>query len=166
MDPKNFKYCPKCKSDLKNTDDFFDCENCGMKIYKDSSPTVSVLIVDGDRVLLSRRGVKPFLGLYDVIGGFLKPGEHPFEGVGRETKEETGLDIKIISLLGIYMDKYGPGGNNTLNFYYIGEILNGEPKPADDVEELTWFPIDKLPKPAFKSQVKVFEDLKKWVSNR
>ncbi len=101
-------------------------------------------------------------GRYDVIGGFLKYGEHPINGVLRETTEETGLKVKVLDMLGIYMDTYGRGGKRTLNFYFVGEIVSGRPKAGDDVASLEWFPMNKTPRPAFKSQVKVFKDLLIW----
>jgi len=163
---KNFKYCPECKLKLINNSDFFKCENCGQIIYKNSAPTASILIIDHDKVLLGKRAINPFKGKYDIIGGFLKYGEDPIAGVLREVKEETGLKIKIIELLGIYMDTYGDGGESTLNICYIGKIVSGKMKASDDVAELEWVPIDKLPKPAFKSQIKTFKDLQKWYLSR
>lgn len=133
-----------------------------MIIYKNSAPTASMLIVKNDKVLLARRNVEPFKGEYDVVGGFLKYGEDPTAGVRRETEEETGLTVRIIKMLGVYMDTYGKGGKRTLNFYYVGEIVSGRIKAKDDVAALEWFPIDKPPRPAFRSQRRVFKDLLKW----
>ena len=161
MNSSDYKYCPRCKSDLKRTPDAFECANCGMIIYKNSAPTASMLIIKKDKVLLAKRDVAPFKGQYDIVGGFLKYGEHPDAGVLRETVEETGLKVRIIKMLGVYMDTYGKGGRRILNFYYVGEIISGRIKAQDDVAELEWFPIDKPPRPAFKSQVRVFKDLMK-----
>jgi len=133
-----------------------------MIIYKNSAPTASILIMRDNEVLLAKRDVEPFKGEYDVVGGFLKYGEDPVSGVLRETVEETGLKVKILGTLGVYMDAYGKGGKRTLNFYYVGSIISGRIRAKDDVAELTWFPIDKLPRPAFRSQLKVFRDLRKW----
>ncbi len=159
---ENFKYCPRCKSKLRNSPDFFECKSCGQIVYKNSAPTASVLIIKGGKVLLAKRAVEPFKGKYDIVGGFLKNGEDPVTGVLRETKEETGLKIKILDMLGIYMDTYGKDGIQTLNINYIGKIVNGKMKASDDVAELEWFPITKIPKPAFKGQIKAFKDLQKW----
>jgi len=163
---ENFKYCPGCKSKLKDCSDFFECKNCGQIIYKNSAPTTSVLIINRDKVLLAKRGIEPFKGKYDIVGGFLKYGEDPIKGVLRETMEETGLKVKIIDFLGIYMDTYGKEGKQTLNINYVGKIIDGKMKASDDVASLKWFPINKLPKPAFKNQIKAFKDLQKWYLSR
>lgn len=162
MKGSDYKYCPQCKSKLKSTDEAFECSYCGAKIYKNSAPTASILIVKGNKILLAKRAVEPFKGKYDVVGGFLKFGEDPVTGVLREAKEETGLRVKILEMLGIYIDTYGVPDKYTFNVYYIGEIVSGKAKAADDVSDLAWFDIDKLPKPAFKNQKKVFKDLQKW----
>ena len=161
-----FIFCPRCKSKLENNPDFFKCKSCGQVIYKNSAPTASVLIIRGNKVLLAKRAFEPFKGKYDIIGGFLKYGEDPLTGVLREVKEETSLEITILDILGIYMDTYGKDGIETLNIIYIGKIVNGKMKASDDVAELEWFPINKLPKPAFKGQVKAFKDLQKWFLSR
>jgi ADP-ribose pyrophosphatase YjhB (NUDIX family) len=137
-----------------------------MVIYKNSAPTASALIIRDGNVLLGKRGVPPLKGKYDVVGGFLKYGEDPLTGVLREAREETGLRLKILGMLGVYMDTYGRGGKSTLNFYYVASIISGRIKAMDDVAELRWFPINKLPRPAFKSQLKVFSDLRTWLSKR
>lgn len=111
---------------------------------------------------MAKRAIQPFEGKYDVIGGFLKYGEDPIKGVIREVREETGLKVKIIQFLGIYMDIYGKGGKAILNIYYIGKIISGKIKAHDDVASLEWFSINNLPHPAFKNQEEVFRDLQKW----
>lgn len=162
MKASDYKYCPRCTARLRNTADAFECSQCGMLIYKNSAPTVSMLIVRGDEVLLARRNIEPFKGQVDVIGGFLKYGEHPRRGALRETEEETGLKVRILELLGVYMDTYGTGGKRTLNFYFIGSIVSGRMRARDDVAALEWFTLGRLPRPAFKSQETVFRDLRKW----
>lgn len=166
MKSSDYKYCPRCRSKLRNTSEAFECSHCGMIIYKNSAPTASILIVREGKVLLARRAVEPFKGEYDAVGGFLKYGEDPMAGVVRETQEETGLKARILGLLGVYMDRYGKGGKRTLNFYYVGSIAGGRIRAKDDVSELKWFPIEQPPRLAFKSQVKVLRDLRIWHKNR
>lgn len=166
MKASDYKFCPRCKAGLRHTAEAFWCPKCGMVLYKNSAPTASVLILKADSVLLARRNAEPFKGQYDVVGGFLQYGEHPLDGALRETMEETGLKIRIRDMLGVYMDTYGPRGKSTLNFYYIGSILSGRMKAQDDVAGLEWFPLHKLPAPAFRSQRRAFQDLRKWVRDR
>jgi len=159
-------FCPQCKNKLIKKTESFYCENCKETIYLNSKPTASVLIMDKDKVLLGIRAQDPGKGKYDVIGGFLKLGECPEAGAIREAEEETGLKIKIISLMGVYMDVYSTMGEHTLNFVYLGKIIGGKMRADDDIAELEWITIDKLPNdPAFASQKKVFQDLQKLLKN-
>jgi len=125
---------------------------------------VSILPIKGGKVLIAKRAKEPKKGMWDSIGGFLKEGESPSAAAARETKEETGLDIKLGNLLGIYTDSYEYEGvvYETLSLYYLAEIKGGEMKAEDDVSELVWFPIDKVPKMAFKSANEAIKDLQKW----
>lgn len=71
--------------------------------------------------------------------------ELPDAAAIREAKEETGVDIKITSLLGIYNDVYGDDGDHTLNLHYIGEVIGGEMQAMDDVSSLEWVAISDVP---------------------
>ena len=140
-----YKYCPNCKTLLEKQGEHLKCANCGMGIYKNSKPCCGILPVKGGKVLLSKRAIEPYKGAYDIIGGFLESGEHPEDGAKREAKEETGLIVKPMELLGVYMDKYGKGGDDTLNIHYIGKVTGGKMKAQEDVASLHWVEIGKLP---------------------
>jgi 8-oxo-dGTP diphosphatase len=104
-----------------------------------------VLVVDKSKLLLVRRGIEPFKDWWDIPGGFLESGEHPEAGAVREVREETGLSIQPVELLGIFMDTYGQTGEHTLNLCYVAELLGGQACPASDVTGLQWFNLDALP---------------------
>lgn len=113
------------------------------------------------RVLLARRGVEPFKGYWDVPGGFLEAGEHPEDGAIRELREETGLNIRLNGLLGMYMDRYGAEGAWTINIYYLAEVIDGTLCVMDDVAALEWFAPEDLPTEfAFGHQQQVMTDLR------
>jgi ADP-ribose pyrophosphatase YjhB (NUDIX family) len=99
------------------------------------------------RVLLGRRGVEPFLGLWDTPGGFVEPGESLEECVRRELREEAGIEVEVGRLVATVPDTYGPTGDATVNAFYDCLLLSGEPRPDDDVAELRWFAPDELPAP-------------------
>lgn len=124
------------------------CGSCGARYYANSAPTASGLCVDEEgRVLLARRAVEPFRGRWDIPGGFLQEGEHPEDGLRRELREETGLEIEPVRFLGAWIDVYGPGDEAiaTLNLMWVVRAIGGQPHPADDVDGLEWFPRDRLP---------------------
>ena len=97
--------------------------------------------------MLARRAVAPFQGFWDIPGGFLDEGEDPLDGLRRELREETGLEVEPERFLGIWMDRYGGDSTAeaTLNLYWTARVVGGEAAPADDVSELHWFDPDELP---------------------
>ena len=147
-----YKYCVECGGKLKKSflseesHTRLKCAKCNFVFYLNSKPTASALIVDGNKVLLGKRSIEPAKGDWDVIGGFLEPGEHPEDGARREAKEEAGTEIEIKELLGIFMDVYGTDKEPTLNICYLVGLKPDEKLiPGDDIEELRWFSADNLP---------------------
>ena len=126
-----------------------ECPACGFTQYAHSSVTASALLLDdAGRLLLARRAVAPYQGRWDLPGGFLEEGEHPLEGLRRELREETGLEVEPTAFVGVWMDRYGDedDGEHTLNLYWTARA-DGEPTAADDVSEVRWFDPDALPAP-------------------
>lgn len=144
----DWKYCPRCRSGLAGNELRRSCPECGFVAYASSKPTAGALCEDGEgRVLLARRAHEPFLGRWDIPGGFLEEGEDPLDGMRRELREETGLEVEPLDYLGAWMDRYGGDSTAeaTLNMYWTARVLRGEPRAADDVSELAWFAADELP---------------------
>jgi len=159
-------YCPQCKTKMVLKEGYPNCPSCKFTMYKNSIPCVGMFIVNDDKVLLHKRNIEPFKGAWDIIGGILNNGEHPLEGIKREVKEETALNVEPIKMLGTYMDEYGDG-RQTLNVFYIGKIVSGEMKPNEEVLALKWFDIqDIVIKKSFKSTIEALQDLKKWHKHR
>jgi ADP-ribose pyrophosphatase YjhB (NUDIX family) len=144
---EGWTFCPRCRNPLAGNGARLACPECGFVVYASSKPTASALCIDNGRVLLARRAAAPFQGFWDVPGGFLEEGEDPLDGVCRELKEETGLEIEPERFLGIWMDRYGGDSTAeaTLNLYWTARVVGGEAAPADDVSELRWFARDELP---------------------
>lgn len=140
-----YNFCPKCGNAIDTGSEPPHCSECDITYYRNAKPCASVLPVKDGKVLLAKRGKDPFKGAYDIIGGFMEANELPEDAAAREAKEESGLDIRITSLLGIYVDRYGDDGDYTLNLHYIGEVVGGTMKPMDDVAGLEWMDIDKVP---------------------
>jgi ADP-ribose pyrophosphatase YjhB (NUDIX family) len=143
-----WKHCPRCGAGVEPGDGMVDCGECGFRVYASSTPTASgVCLDDQGRILLSRRGIEPFAGKWDLPGGFVDEEEHPRDCVRRELREEAGVEIEPLELLGVWMDRYGPSDGSaavTLNFYWTARIVEGTPEPDDDVAELRWFGLDEI----------------------
>jgi 8-oxo-dGTP diphosphatase len=122
---------------------------------------VQGLLVRDGRVLIGRRKIEPRKGHWDLPGGFLEEGELPLDGLRREFLEETGLDVRPVEWIGAHVDPYDD--HFVLGLTWIVEA-EGDPVPADDVEELAWFRPGEIPEEmAFPSQNDV---LRLWVQRQ
>ena len=128
------------------------CESCRTPHWRDPKPCASALVTLDGRLMLVRRARDPWRDFWDVPGGFCDPHEHPMDTAQREVREETGLEVAVVGLLGMWMDTYEGVANDsppktTLNIYFTGEPrgdMTARPDP-DEVAELRWFGPDELP---------------------
>ena len=87
-----FQYCPKC-GEIHN-EKSKQCPDCGFVYYfNPSSATVALIVNEQDELLVCRRGKEPAKGTLDLPGGFVDMFETGEEGVCREVKEETGMEV-------------------------------------------------------------------------
>lgn len=90
---------------------------------KPKTPLLSVdcIVFDrDDRLLLIKRANPPFKGRYALPGGFVDIGETVEDAALRELKEETGIDGKVIRLVGVYSDpKRDPRGHTVSAAFLI-----------------------------------------------
>jgi 8-oxo-dGTP diphosphatase len=105
------------------------------------------VIVYNNGVVLIKRKNEPFKDHYALPGGFVEYGETVEEALTREVKEETGLDVRPVKLVGVYSrpDRDPRGHTVTVAFLCIGE---GELKAGDDAKDVFIFPVEealKLP---------------------
>ena len=104
------------------------------------------MIVSDGKALITKRGMEPEKGRYDVPGGFLRAGEEVLDGLRREIKEELGVEIDVTfgDFVQAVPHEYGPEGDYTLALGFFARIVSGEPEAADDVAELRWVSVDEL----------------------
>lgn len=80
------------------------CARCGWTHWNNPTPVLAAIVECTDRqgrILLARNAA--WSGkLYALITGFMEAGETPEEGVAREVKEETALDVESTALVGVY----------------------------------------------------------------
>ena len=109
--------------------------------------TVDAIIEDQEgNVVLIKRKYPPFQNYYALPGGFIKEGEKPVEAVIREVKEETNLDIKVESKIGIYTEEGRDPRGNVHTTAYKCRIIGGvsDLRGGDDSKDAELIPITEL----------------------
>lgn len=141
----SYKYCPGCtgKLELLSVDgkERMACSNCGFVHWNNPIPVSVILIPHGDGLVFVLRKHEPGKGKYALPAGFVDPGESPEEAAVREAKEETGLDVEIVSH---YALKTRKGPNHILHFFLVKPVT-AEPVAGDDAEECVIARLENLP---------------------
>ncbi len=133
------------------------CSSCGFVHFRNPSPTVSLLIVDEERVLLGKRGGHPGKGTWSLPSGYIEYDEDFLSTTIREAKEETGLDVELISIINV-VSSFITSKFHFLGVYLAARVVGGELAPADDLEAAEWFPIaGPLPEMGFEEDASVIE---------
>ena len=117
--------------------------------HRNPAPTVDILIYHAHRgiVLVERRNPPPGWAL---PGGFIDYGETCEAAARREAKEETGLDVVLTGLLGVYSDPARDPRGHTMSVVYTAQAQNPEDLAAgDDAAKAAFFKLDALPPLAF-----------------
>lgn len=110
--------------------------------------TVDALILYDNKIVLIKRLNPPFKDYFALPGGFVEVGETVENAVVREAKEETGLDIELIKLLGVYSDPLRDPRGHTVSMCYLAKGF-GKLKAGSDAKDISLFGIDEIPKLAF-----------------
>ena len=113
-------------------------------------PTVAVggiVIYDGGVVLI-RRSKAPLLGEWSLPGGRLELGETLEQGLRRELREETGLEVEPLQLLTV-LDRIDRDGEEIRYHYvivdYLCERRGGELRAGSDASEVALVELADLP---------------------
>ncbi|HZU86143.1 MAG TPA: NUDIX hydrolase [Anaerolineaceae bacterium] len=151
-------FCPACGTPVERRPIFGKlrpvCPACGWAHFEDPKVAVTALVVQDGRVLLTRRANEPNPGKWTLPGGFMDAGENPERAAERECREETGLEVRVTSLITLLSGREHPRGADIL-LAYRAEILGGTLTAGDDASEVNFFALDALPPLAFESTRKI-----------
>jgi len=113
---------------------------------------VGALIVHERKLLIAKRGVKPAKGKWSIPGGAIELGERIRDALVREVKEECGLDVEIAletpmdAIDSLVMSKDGRLQYHYVLLQFLARLKGGTLKPASDVLDAKWVPLDEVGK--------------------
>jgi 8-oxo-dGTP diphosphatase len=110
---------------------------------------VGAVIIEDTRVVLAKRAHPPLQAEWSIPGGVLEIGELVREAAVREAREETGLTVEPVELLGVY-DRVLRDSSQRVQYHYVLIDflccrLAGELAAASDAAEVRWFTREELP---------------------
>lgn len=166
-----FQYCPKCGSHRfeVHNEKSKQCPDCGFVYYfNPSSATVALIVNEQDELLVCRRGKEPAKGTLDLPGGFVDMFETGEEGVCREVKEETGMEVTraeyLFSIPNIYI--YSGFPVHTLDMFFhctVKDLLHF--KAMDDAADAFFLPIKDI-RPEDFGLTSIRKGLQKFLESR
>lgn len=163
---ENPTHRPRSSSGRK---DELSCPHCGKVVekYRNPFPTVDIIIeiasgppeptAPGEKhaIVLIKRKNPPFG--WALPGGFVDYGESLESAALREAREETGLDVGLLYQLGAYSDPERDPRHHTISVVFVARAT-GEPKAADDAEDVGVFDPNSLPEQLAFDHAKILQD--------
>ncbi len=111
-------------------------------------PAASAVVVDDEgRLLMAKRTDNE---LWTIPGGGMKPGETIADAAVREVKEETGIDVEVVTLVGIYTNpqhvvEYSDGEvRQQFSVCFACRPVGGTPTTSDETSEVGYFTPDEI----------------------
>lgn len=153
--------CPHCAGDDEQP---LVCDRCGWRWFSNPRPAAAVLLErshDGaTELLLLRRAVEPGAGAWDLPAGYLDPGESFELGAVREAREESGIEVELLELAGVY---HSPPANAVTAVFRARAVDTSAPVRIDfESSDHAWVPRAEvaawLPRIAFGSMAAAVAD--------
>jgi 8-oxo-dGTP diphosphatase len=110
-----------------------------------------IILDKENRILLCHRRD---YDLWNLPGGGLENNEAPWDGLIREVKEETGLEVEVMKLTGVYSKPE----KNEIVLAFICNVIRGKITINEEADKIKYFKIDNLPKNTIPKQVERIKD--------
>lgn len=125
---------------------------------------VDAVIVCGSGIVLIKRENQPYRGCYALPGGFVEVGETVESAAQREVREETGLEIELLALVGVYSDPGRDPRGHVVSVAFLAEG-RGVLRSGSDARSAEIFEPRSLPPLAFDHD-RIIRDAQRCVSHR
>ena len=142
-----YDFCPRCGSRLetcllKDGDpERLVCAACGFVFHLGPKLVAGAIFELDGEVVLIQRDIEPGYGKWTFPGGFVERGERAEVAAEREVLEESGLEIEVVEIIGLYTYE----GEVPAIAVFAARVLGGQPTPLDETMDVKGFPRDGLP---------------------
>jgi 8-oxo-dGTP diphosphatase len=162
MKGREYRFCPRCGGHLEGRTIKEDeperlvCGRCGFVFYLGPKLVAGAIAELDGGIVLIQRSIEPGYGRWTFPGGFVERGEVAESAAARETLEETGLEIEVGGIVGLYTYE----GQIPAIAVFAASVLRGEPTPLDETLDVKLFARDGLPwsEMAFPSTERALKD--------
>lgn len=170
LDPSRPGRCARCGTPTREEDRGGRlrpvCPACGWVYYAKNALGAALAVVEDDRVLLVQRAHEPYKGQWMLPAGFVEYGEFAEETAVREAEEETGLQVELTGLWGLYFGTDDPRNVAHLAVYEARRV-GGTLQAGDDACDVRFFPRDALPREiAFQAHRRALADWQRQPERR
>jgi ADP-ribose pyrophosphatase YjhB (NUDIX family) len=142
-----YRFCPLCAGRLEprllkeGEPERLVCAECGFVFYLGPKLVVGAIIELDGGILLIKRAIEPGYGKWTFPGGFVERGEAAEAAAQREALEETGVEIEVTGIVGLYTYE----GQIPAIAVFAARQTGGEPAPLDETLDVRSFPRGGLP---------------------
>ena len=162
MKSREYRFCPRCGGRLEGRvikegePERLVCGRCGFVFYLGPKLVAGAIAELDGGIVLIQRSIEPGYGKWTFPGGFVERGEVAESAAARETLEETGLEIEVGGIVGLYTYE----GQIPAIAVFAASVLRGEPTPLDETLDVKLFARDGLPwsEMAFPSTERALKD--------
>lgn len=136
------------------------CGRCSFVLYGNPASAAAGVVLDGSgRVLLIQRAIEPFRGHWALPAGYQEADEDPALTAIREVREETGLEVQVVTLLDLLFIPEDPRKPANLAVF-LCRPTGGLLQAGNDAVDAGWFDLGRLPaKLGFQNGPRILERL-------
>lgn len=160
-----YKFCPRCGGQLSLEETLSlsrpKCVDCQRIFYQNPIVGVAAIIISDKKILLGRRNGS-YRDMWCIPCGYVEYYEDVRDGLIREIKEETNLDIALGEVFNVHSNFHNPA-QHTVGIWFLTAEYHGALTPGDDIEELNFFSTAEIKKHnltlAFPTDILILNEL-------